>query len=105
MDAVDVSKVVGAKIGGVVDRLMSELSPEVQGVIEQTAELQALPEEDRRGASAVVAGKTVATMVIASVLAQLRGHGCPEEVLEQVVAEARAFERQNAEAPSEVVPS
>ena len=98
MDAVDVSKVVGAKIGGVVERHMNELAPELQPFIEQAPEVQAIPDPDeRRGASTIVAGKTVATMVIAAVLAQLRGHGCPEGVLEAVVAEARAYERVNSE--------
>ncbi len=101
MDPVDVYKLVGAKVGGVLERLMDELVPEVRPHVEIMPDIQALPtEDDRRGAATVVSGRIVATIVISSVLAQLRGHGCPEEVLEEVVAEAREHEQQNAQAAS-----
>lgn len=99
MDAVDVSKIVNSKIGGVLERVMAELVPEVQPLIAEMPEVQAMAtDEERRLASAVVSAKIVATMIVASVLAQLRAHGCPEEMLEQVVAEARAYEQTNAQA-------
>lgn len=100
MDQVDVAKVVQSKIGGVLVRLMDDLVPEVRPLIARSPDLEAVSEEERSGAATIVAGKVVATMVIASVLAQLRGHGCPDEVLEQVVLEAQAYERANALAVS-----
>ena len=101
MDAVDVSKIVSAKVGGVVERLMNELVPEVKSAIAQRPEIQALPEGPvRSGAADLAAGTGVATLVIASTLALLRKANFPEEAREQVIKNARALDAANTEEPS-----
>jgi hypothetical protein len=98
MDAVDVSKIVQVKIGGVLERLMDDLVPEIRPLIEQSPDIQALPDgEVRTGTATLVAAKTVATMVITSVLTQLRLRGqFHDAALDQVLREAQDAERRNA---------
>lgn len=100
MDQVDVSKLIGSKIGAVLERLMNELVPEVKPLIEKAPQLQAVPEEMRSGAVDLAAATNVATLIVSATLALLRAAHFPEEALEQVVTNARRLESEQAKAAS-----
>lgn len=96
-DAVSLSKTVYAKVGATLATLMNDLVPEIRPIVDKIPELQHIADADQRnGAAQIIGGKVIAVMIVSAILAELRGHGCPEEMLEQVIKDGQAHERANS---------